>query len=275
MKSVRIGGGEPLVLIAGPCVLQDRDFNLQHAETLRDAADRYGFPFVFKASFDKANRTRVDSPRGPGIDEGLRLLQAVRANVGVPILTDVHEVSQCAPTAEVADVIQVPAFLCRQTDLLVAAGQTGRVVNVKKGQFMAAADMKFAVEKVAGPTLLTERGTTFGYRDLVVDFRNLAIMRAWAPVVFDGTHSVQQPGANNGRSGGHRALVPSLSRAAVACGVDALFLEVHPDPDHAPSDGPNSLGYRGLEVVLSEVSRLQAARARSSDDVVSSAIAVC
>ena len=271
---VRIGGGAPIALIAGPCVLEHRDFVLQHAERLHRIAEADGFPFVFKASFDKANRTRASSPRGPGLDDGLRLLEEVRSAQGVPVLTDVHEPAQCALVAEVVDVLQVPAFLCRQTDLLVAAGATGRPVNVKKGQFMAAEDMRFAVEKVNGPCLLTERGTMFGYRDLIVDFRNLPILRRHAPVVFDGTHSVQRPGATDGRSGGRRDEVPGLVRAAVACGVDGLFLEVHPDPDRAPSDGPNSLTYAGLQAVLSDVSRLQAHRGAPHDDVVSTAIAV-
>ena len=275
MNAVRIGGGAPLALIAGPCVLEDRDFVLRHAEALQRIAERYSFPLIFKASFDKANRTAMSSPRGPGLDAGLRLLADVRATIGLPVLTDVHEPAQCATAAEVVNVLQIPAFLCRQTDLLVAASATGRPVNIKKGQFMAAEDMRYAVEKVAGAALLTERGTTFGYRDLVVDFRNLPIMRRFAPVVFDGTHSVQQPGAEGGRSGGRRDLVPALVRSAVACGVDAIFLEVHPEPERAPSDGPNSLDYAGLEAVLAQVSRLQAARGASPDDVVSTAIAVC
>ena len=275
MSRVHIGGGAPLLIIAGPCVLEDRSFVLRHADRLRAIVEPHGLPLIFKASFDKANRTRGSSPRGPGLDEGLRLLEAVKKECGLPVLTDVHETGQCASTAEVADVLQIPAFLCRQTDLLAAAGATGRVVNVKKGQFMAAADMTYAVEKVAGPAVLTERGTMFGYRDLIVDYRNLAIMRRFAPVVFDGTHAVQQPGAADGRSGGQRAVVPTLVRAAVACGIDGLFLEVHPDPDRAPSDGPNSLTYTGFENVLTEVSRLRSARGVTADDVVSTAIAVC
>ena len=270
-----VGGDQPLLLIAGPCVLEDRDFVLKHAQWLVRSTEKHGFSLVFKASFDKANRTQRDSPRGPGLDAGLRLLQEVRGELGVPVLTDVHEVSQCAPVAEVVDVLQIPAFLCRQTDLLVAAGETGRTVNIKKGQFMAAEDMRFAVEKVAGPAMLTERGTTFGYRDLVVDFRNLPIMRRFAPVIFDGTHSVQTPGAGDGRSGGRREFVRPLARAAVACGVDGLFLEVHPDPDRAPSDGPNSLNYEGFEALLRDVYRLQPAGERLADVVVSRSIPVC
>ena len=275
MTGVVIGGGAPLALVAGPCVLEDRDFVLRHAARLKAIASRHGFPLIFKASFDKANRTRAASPRGPGLEDGLRLLHEVRTRLELPVLTDVHETWQCAPVAEVVDVLQIPAFLCRQTDLLTAAGRTGRPVNVKKGQFMAAADMAFAVEKIAGPALLTERGTMLGYRDLVVDFRNLAVLRGFAPVIFDGTHSVQRPGSADGRSGGDRTQVPALARAAVACGIDALFLEVHPEPEHAPSDGPNSLTYDGLETVLTEVYRLQAARGHLDDDVVSTAIHVC
>lgn len=249
-----VGAGEPLLLIAGPCVLEDRDFNLRHAERLKAIAAQYGLPLVFKASFDKANRTKADSPRGPGMQEGLRMLEEIKAAHELLVLTDVHESPQCAEVAEVVDVLQIPAFLCRQTDLLRAAGATGRVVNIKKGQFLAAEDMAFAQAKTGAPerVLLTERGTTFGYRDLVVDYRNLSVMRRFAPVVFDGTHSVQQPGAKDGTTGGNRALVPDLVRAAIAYGVDALFLEVHPDPDHAPSDGPNQLDYPLLERVLTE-----------------------
>jgi 2-dehydro-3-deoxyphosphooctonate aldolase (KDO 8-P synthase) len=259
MKSVEvvpglsIGGGAPLAVIAGPCVLEDLEFNLAHAERLKAITAERGVPYVFKASFDKANRTKGGSHRGPGIDDGLAMLREIKASLQLPILTDVHTAAQCAPAAEVADVLQIPAFLCRQTDLLAAAGATGRVVNVKKGQFLAAADMAFAVEKVGSErVLVTERGTTFGYRDLVVDFRNLGIMRAFAPVVFDGTHSVQQPGAVAGTTGGNRDLVPELVRAAVAVGVDALFLEVHPEPDRAPSDGPNQLTYDLFARVLDE-----------------------
>ena len=257
---VTIGDTTP-VLIAGPCVLQDRDFNLRHAERLQQIAKEQGFALIFKASFDKANRTKGDSPRGPGLDEGLSLLAAIKETLGLPLLTDVHLPQQCAAAAEVVDVLQIPAFLCRQTDLIEAAGEAakaqGRVVNLKKGQFLAAEDMGFAVEKAQGaPCLLTERGSSFGYRDLVVDFRNLEILRAMAPVVFDGTHSVQRPGAAGGKTGGNRAQVPALVRSAVACGVDAIFLEVHPDPDQAPSDGPNSLDYQGLIRVLFEAKTL-------------------
>jgi 2-dehydro-3-deoxyphosphooctonate aldolase (KDO 8-P synthase) len=260
VAGVPIGNGAPLVLIAGPCVLEDRTFNVSHALRLQQIAAEISIPLIFKASFDKANRTRAENPRGPGIDEGLDRLAEVKAKVGLPILTDVHLPDQCAKAAGVADILQIPAFLSRQTDLLAAAGETGRPVNIKKGQFLAAEDMAFAKEKVGHErVLLTERGTTFGYRDLVVDYRNLEIMRAIAPVIFDGTHSVQRPGAAGGKTGGNRAQVPLLVRAAVAVGVDGVFLEVHPDPDRAPSDGPNSLTYEGLISVLREAKALRAA----------------
>jgi 2-dehydro-3-deoxyphosphooctonate aldolase (KDO 8-P synthase) len=260
-----VGPEQPLLLFAGPCVLEDRDFNLRHAERLRSITEAFGVPLVFKASFDKANRTRMSSPRGPGLGEGLDALLELKNATGLPLITDVHLPNQCAAVAEVVDVLQVPAFLCRQTDLLVAAGATLKPINIKKGQFLAPWDMEYAAEKVnAGRggqkrVLLTERGTTFGYRDLVVDYRSLGILGAMAPVVFDGTHSVQQPGALDGKTGGARDEVPALVRAAVAYGVDALFLEVHPDPDHAPSDGPNSLRYDQLESVLREALAIRAA----------------
>ncbi|MCA9548460.1 MAG: 3-deoxy-8-phosphooctulonate synthase [Myxococcales bacterium] len=256
-----VGEGHPLLLIAGPCVLEGRDFNLRHAEHLKEVCAAHGVPFVFKASFDKANRTSGGSHRGPGLQEGLRMLEDVKRALDLLVLTDVHESHQCAEAAEVVDVLQIPAFLCRQTDLLAAAGATGRVVNIKKGQFLAPDDMAYARDKTGAPerVLLTERGTTFGYRDLVVDYRGLSIMRRFAPVVFDGTHSVQQPGAAGGATGGNRALAPGLVRAAVAYGVDALFLEVHPDPDNAPSDGPNQLDFGLLERVLTEAEKIRGA----------------
>ncbi|MBK8011828.1 MAG: 3-deoxy-8-phosphooctulonate synthase [Deltaproteobacteria bacterium] len=263
--AIEVGRGR-LVLFAGPCVLEDSAFNLEHARRLRAIADGLRVPLVFKASFDKANRTRGSSARGPGLDQGLACLAEVKSAHRLPIITDVHHPEQCAPVAEVADVLQIPAFLCRQTDLLRAAGATGRVVNIKKGQFLAPEDMAFAVEKVrdaagagGGGVLVTERGTSFGYRDLVVDFRSLGVMRRFAPVVFDGTHSVQRPGSLSGRTGGDRTEVPALVRAAVGYGVDALFLEVHPDPERAPSDGPNSLDYPSLLKVLTEAMTLRKA----------------
>ena len=256
-----VGDGAPLVLIAGPCVVEGLEFTVDHALRLEAIAAEHEVPLIFKASYDKANRTSVSGHRGPGLEEGLDVLAAVKAKTGLPILTDVHLPRDCEVAADVADVLQIPAFLCRQTDLLLAAGETGKVVNIKKGQFLAAEDMQYARDKALGAAgvLLTERGTTFGYRDLVVDMRNLGIMRRFAPVVFDGTHSVQRPGSAGGATGGDRSLVPPLARAAVAAGVDALFLEVHPDPDRAPSDGPNSLDYEGLIRVLRDVKAIRSA----------------
>jgi 2-dehydro-3-deoxyphosphooctonate aldolase (KDO 8-P synthase) len=260
VAGIPIGDGAPLALIAGPCVLEESEFNVRHAKRLKEIADAAGFPLIFKASFDKANRTHVASYRGPGLWKGLELLGEVKQEVGIPVLTDVHAPEQCEAAAAVVDVLQIPAFLCRQTDLLSAAGETKKPINVKKGQFLAAEDMMFAREKVGHDrVLLTERGTTFGYRDLIVDFRNLEVMRKFAPVVFDGTHSVQRPGSAGGKTGGDREQVPALVRAAVAVGCDALFLEVHPDPDRAPSDGPNSLNYDGLIRVLKEAKAVRAA----------------
>jgi 2-dehydro-3-deoxyphosphooctonate aldolase (KDO 8-P synthase) len=265
VRDIPIGEGAPLVLIAGPCVVESESFTVQHAQRVQELAAEHGFPLIFKASYDKANRTSKSGHRGPGVEAGLDVLAKVKAVTGLPIITDVHLPDQCALAAQVVDVLQIPAFLCRQTDLLEAAGETGRVVNVKKGQFLAAEDMKYARDKVGHlGVLLTERGTTFGYRDLVVDMRNLLTLRSLAPVVFDGTHSVQKPGSAGGSTGGDRTLVPPLVRAAVAVGVDALFLEVHPDPDRAPSDGPNSLDYAGLVKVLREVRALSAALASTT-----------
>jgi len=262
-----IGGDHPLVLIAGPCVLESRDHALRHAEAIGAVCARLGVPYVFKSSFDKANRTSIDSYRGPGLDEGLRWLGDVRQATGHPVLTDVHEPPQAAPAAEVVDVLQIPAFLCRQTDLLLAAAATGRPVNVKKAQFLAGADMRHPLRKLreAGNdrVLLTERGNVFGYGQLVVDMANLVAMRALgAPVVFDGTHSVQRPGGGAATTGGDRSLIGPLCRAAVAVGVDGLFLEVHEDPDKAPSDGPNMLPIERLEPLLTALLALADRRPR-------------
>jgi 2-dehydro-3-deoxyphosphooctonate aldolase (KDO 8-P synthase) len=238
---IRIGEGAPLALIAGPCVIESED----HVRFLAAEIGRIAGPYIFKASFDKANRSSVESYRGPGLQEGLRILKGVRDS-GIPVLTDIHDPSQAAPAAEAADILQIPAFLCRQTDLLVEAGRTGRIVNIKKGQFVAPHDIRNAAEKVASTgnhrILITERGTTFGYNNLVVDMRGLAIMRAsgW-PVVFDATHSVQLPGATGKASGGQPEFIEPLSRAAVAAGADAVFLEVHEAPERALSDGANAL----------------------------------
>jgi 2-dehydro-3-deoxyphosphooctonate aldolase (KDO 8-P synthase) len=252
---VTIGDGR-LGLLAGPCSLESRELAFQVAETLKAVCERLGIPFVFKASFDKANRTSADSFRSIGFERSLEILAEIRSQVGVPVMTDVHETFQVPIVAEAVDVIQIPAFLCRQTDLLAEAGRSGRTVNVKKGQFMAPDDMAFAVRKASGdagmPVLLTERGTTFGYRDLVVDFRGLAIMRQLAPVVFDATHSVQSPGGAGGRSSGKREFVAGLARAAVAFGVDALFLEAHPEPARALSDADTQLPLDEVEPLLRE-----------------------
>jgi len=253
--AVEIGGGKPLALIAGPCVIESEALVFEVAAALSALAGRLGIGIVFKASYDKANRSAVSNFRGPGMREGLRILRAVKEKTGMPILTDVHECAQVAPAAEVADIIQIPAFLCRQTDLLVEAGRTGRIVNVKKGQFVAPGDMMNAVAKVRSTgndkVLLTERGSSFGYHNLVVDMRALAIMRGLGvPVVFDATHSVQLPGGAGTCSGGQREFVPLLARAAVAAGVDALFMEVHPRPDKALCDGPNSWPLGELEPLV-------------------------
>ncbi|RPH99088.1 MAG: 3-deoxy-8-phosphooctulonate synthase [Zetaproteobacteria bacterium] len=254
---VRIGRGHPLALIAGPCVLETEALSCEVAAFLADLSRRLGLPIVFKGSFDKANRSASASFRGPGEEDGLRILASVRERFGLPVTTDVHEADQAQRVADVVDLLQIPAFLCRQTDLLVAAARTGRPVNVKKGQFMAPEDMKHAVDKVAsagnGAVLLTERGTTFGYHNLVVDFRGLAVMRAMCPVVFDATHSVQRPGGGGSVSSGDREFVAPLARAAVAAGTDALFLEIDPDPDRARSDGPNSLPLAAVEPLLRTV----------------------
>jgi len=238
------GGGSPLLFIAGPDVIEGEDHALKMARALRDIAKQKGIPLIYKSSFDKANRTSVESPRGPGLEEGLRVLSRVKKETGLPVTTDFHLPQQAEQVAAVADLLQVPAFLCRQTDMLVAAGRTGRAVNVKKGQFLAPTDVTHAIEKIrttGNPhAMITERGTTFGYNNLVVDFRSIPRIRALGiPVCFDATHSVQLPGAGGGRSGGEREYIAHLARAAVAVGVDALFFEVHDNPDEALCDGPN------------------------------------
>jgi 2-dehydro-3-deoxyphosphooctonate aldolase (KDO 8-P synthase) len=257
-------GGE-FFLIAGPCVLEEDALNLRVGERLAELSAALRIPIIFKASFDKANRSSLTSGRGPGLDEGLARLERVREATGLPLLTDVHEPAQCGPVGEVVDVLQIPAFLCRQTDLLTAAGATGRPVNVKKGQWMGPAEMRGAAEKVraagASGVALTERGTFFGYGNLVVDMRSFVSMREAcdAPVVFDGTHSVQRPGEGAGVSGGEPRYIPHLVRAAVAAGADALFLEVHPEPRTAPSDATNMLPIERLRPLLEEVLALRAA----------------
>lgn len=263
--AVPIGAGAPLALISGPCVIESEDLALRTAASLRDLTARLGVPLVFKSSYDKANRTSVRSFRGPGLERGLEILGRVRREMGVPVLSDVHSPAEAERAGEVLDCLQVPAFLARQTDLLVAAGRTGKPVNVKKGQFMAPEDMAQAVDKVRaggdGGVLLTERGTTFGYHYLVVDFQGLVRMAALGcPVVFDATHSVQRPSAGCGVSGGDRELAAPLARAAVAVGVDAVFFEVHPDPESALCDGPNSVALSALEPLLRGLLALDRAR---------------
>ncbi|HVO63483.1 MAG TPA: 3-deoxy-8-phosphooctulonate synthase [Terriglobales bacterium] len=261
-----IGGGN-LFLIAGPCVIESEDHAIRMAEIIKGVTRSLSFPFVFKASYDKANRTSIKSYRGPGLQEGLRVLKKVKDEVHVPVLTDVHETADVPKVAEVADVLQIPAFLCRQTDLIVAAAKSGRVVNIKKGQFVSPWDMRHAVEKCRDTgnhrVFVTERGSSFGYNNLVVDMRSLAIMRKFAPVVFDATHSVQLPSASQGDgngapvSGGQPEFIPVLARAAVAAGVDGVFMEVHDNPKEAKSDGPNALESTKLRGVLKELLAIQ------------------
>ncbi|MDQ6986937.1 MAG: 3-deoxy-8-phosphooctulonate synthase [Mariprofundaceae bacterium] len=258
-----IGNHRPLALMAGPCVIESEDFTLRTAEAIGDIARRVGMPLIFKASFDKANRTSKDGFRGPGMDEGLRILQRVRDEIGLPVITDVHTPEQAAPVAEVADVLQTPAFLCRQTDFISAVAKAGKPVSIKKGQFLAPKDMQHVLDKAQATgnknIMLCERGACFGYNNLVSDMRSLLVMREFgAPIVFDATHSVQQPGGLGGATGGNREFVPGLARAAVAIGVAALFMEVHPDPDKALSDGPNSLPLSALEGLLSTLKQLDA-----------------
>jgi 2-dehydro-3-deoxyphosphooctonate aldolase (KDO 8-P synthase) len=256
--SVEFGNRKSLSIIAGPCALESRDHALEMASALKEIAAKAGVGLVYKTSFDKANRTSANSARGLGLELALPIFAEIRESIGIPVLTDVHEIDQCALAAEAADVLQIPAFLCRQTDLLIAAAQTGRVVNVKKGQFLAPWDMKNVIAKVTGAgnpnVLTTERGVSFGYNTLISDMRALPILvRLGAPVVFDATHSVQQPGGQGTTSGGERDMVPVLARAAVAVGVAAVFMEVHQDPDRAPSDGPNMLKLKDVPVLLSEL----------------------
>jgi 2-dehydro-3-deoxyphosphooctonate aldolase (KDO 8-P synthase) len=254
--SVAVGGAifandRPLALIAGPCAMESRDHALETAQALKEMAARLGIGLVYKSSFDKANRTSLKSTRGIGMEKALPVFAEIRERIGLPVLTDVHETAQCKPVAEAVDVLQIPAFLCRQTDLLLAAAETGRAVNVKKGQFLAPWDMGNVVNKLAqggsGQILVTERGASFGYNTLVSDMRALPVLASLgAPVVFDATHSVQQPGGRGTASGGQREFVPVLARAAVAVGVAGVFIETHPDPDSAPSDGPNMIAMHDL-----------------------------
>jgi 2-dehydro-3-deoxyphosphooctonate aldolase (KDO 8-P synthase) len=273
VEAVQIGGvaigAGPLLLIAGPCVIESESHAVGLAQAIRDIAARCGVPYVFKASYDKANRTSIGSFRGPGLTEGLRILRRVREEADVPVLTDIHEPSHAAPVAEVADVLQIPAFLCRQTDLLVAAAQTGRAVNIKKAQFLAAADMRHAAEKITSAgnrrVILTERGTSFGYHNLVVDMRSLPMMRGLGfPVVYDVTHSLQLPGAGDGVTAGQAEYIEPMARAGVAAGVDGIFMEVHERPGQARSDAQNALRLDRLEPILRQLVRIHAIAADAS-----------
>ena len=265
IRDVPCGADHPLVLIAGPCQIEGLDHALSCASHLAKIAAAVGIGFIYKSSFDKANRTSANAARGIGMDEGLAIMARVRDELGCPVLSDVHLPEQCAPAAEALDVLQIPAFLCRQTDLLLAAAATGAVVNIKKGQFLAPWDMAHVAAKVTGAgnarVMLTERGTSFGYNTLVSDMRALPEMaKLGHPVIFDATHSVQQPGGLGGSSGGQREFVPVLARAAVAVGVEGLFMEAHEDPDNAPSDGPNMVPLDAMEGVLSRLQRIDTAR---------------
>lgn len=259
--AVEVGAGRPLAVIAGPCVIESRDSALEHAARLKEAADRVGVPFIFKSSYDKANRSSVTSYRGPGLAKGLEILAEVKSKVGVAILSDVHEKEQVGPAKEVIDILQIPAFLCRQTDFVIAVAESGKVVNVKKGQFLAPWDMANIAQKILSTgndqILLTERGVSFGYNNLVSDMRSLVVMGELGyPVVFDATHSLQLPGGLGHASGGERKFIAHLARAGVAVGVDALFMEVHEDPDRALSDGPNSLPLAEFEALLRVVKEI-------------------
>lgn len=258
-----IGAGEPLVLLAGPCVLEGLDRCLYIGRTIKEITQRLGIPYVFKASFDKANRSSFNGFRGPGLKKGLEMLQTIKQELQVPIVTDIHDISQVEPAAKVADILQIPAFLCRQTDLLYAAAKSGCVVNVKKGQFMAPADMRNVVDKLheggSSKILLTERGASFGYNNLVVDMRSFPIMRSFGyPVIFDATHSVQLPGGAGTSSAGNREYVEYLTRAAVGAGVDGLFMEVHDNPEEALCDGPNMVYLDKLEDLLKDALAINA-----------------
>ena len=257
-KTIKVGPNRPLLLLAGPCVLESGEMGWEIAQEMKAITQRLGISYVFKASFDKANRTSLDSFRGPGLEKGLRQLGRIREEVGVAVVSDIHEVEQAQMAADFLDIVQIPAFLCRQTDLLVAAAKSGKTVNLKKGQFVSPWDMRHAVDKLRAAgcdrILLTERGASFGYNNLVVDMRSLPVMRSLGcPVIFDATHSIQLPGGMGGKSGGQREFVPPLSRAAMAAGIDGLFMEVHPDPDKAKCDGPNSWPLDQVETLLKQL----------------------
>lgn len=258
---IEIGGNGPLVLIAGPCVIESEDQIRKTVEGLKEITSEINIPFIFKSSYDKANRTSVKSYRGPGLEKGLEILEKVKGEFDIPILIDVHRIEEVELVSKVADILQVPAFLCRQTDLIISIARTGKPVNVKKGQFLAPWDMKNVIEKIESTgnknILLTERGSCFGYNNLVVDMKSLPIMRSFGyPVVFDATHSVQKPGGRGTATGGEREYVPFLAQAAVATGIDGLFLEVHPDPEEALSDGPNMIGLNKARELLEKLIRI-------------------
>jgi len=262
-NTVTVGSGKPLTLIAGPCVIENRDLVFEVAEAVNAVCIKLGVQYIFKASFDKANRTSASTFRGPGVTAGLAVLQEVKDKLGLPVLTDIHESSHVEQVAEVVDVLQIPAFLCRQTDLLMAAAATGKAINVKKGQFLSPQEMSQVAQKLRAAgvenLMLTERGNSFGYNTLVVDFRSLPQLQSFGcPVIFDATHSVQQPGGQGGTSGGQREYVAPLARAAVAVGVDGLFMEIHPNPDKALSDGPNMLPLHRLEPLLKQLLAIRA-----------------
>jgi len=258
---ISVGPGQKLLIIAGPCQIESKDHALRTAELLKTLESKYSFNLVYKSSFDKANRTSIKGIRGPGLDEGLRILQEVKEQIGVPVVSDIHSPEQAATAAEVLDILQIPALLCRQTDLLLAAAKTGKTINIKKGQFLHPEDMRFAAEKVAscdnGKILLCERGTCFGYRDLIVDMRGFVMLKKMGyPVVFDATHSVQHLGGTAGHSGGDNRYVLPLAKGAIAIGVDALFLECHEDPKNAPSDGAVMLKLDTIEPIISQLTKL-------------------
>ncbi len=258
---VKIGGNKPFVLVAGPCVIESRKSTLSHAEAIRDICRAEGVPFIFKSSYDKANRSNIKSYRGPGMDKGLSILSEVRKKIKVPVLSDVHCRSELIEASKVLDIIQIPAFLCRQTDFLVEAAGTGKIINVKKGQFLSPWDMSNVIEKIMYSgnrnIIVTERGAVFGYNNLVSDFRSLCVLnRLGYPVMYDATHSVQLPGGKGSCSGGQREFIPGLARSAIAMGCDGLFMEVHRNPDSAPCDGPNMISLKGLKKLLSQVKKI-------------------
>ncbi len=262
--TIKVGDGQPMLLIGGPCALESEDLAMNVASTMQEVCARLGVSYVFKASFDKANRTSLSSYRGPGLEKGLEILSRIKAKLGVPVISDVHEQSQVDAAAKVLDILQIPAFLCRQTDLLAACSRTGRVINLKKGQFVSPWDMVNAVNKIrqAGTSkvMLVERGASFGYNNLVVDMRSFAVMRSFGcPVIFDATHSVQLPGGAGGSSGGQREFIEPLAKGAVAAGVDGVFMEIHPDPDKALCDGPNSIPLDQTESLIKKLIRIREA----------------